>query len=123
MHMRGFDYLSDKRTQSGGMTRIATLMRDIRKASEAAGDVVIAVDNGDSLQGTPLEELALQDQGEPHIFYRALSLMKYDAAGLGNHDFNFGLDHLAAQTQDASMAVISPSKDGRFCVARCKASH
>lgn len=106
MHMRGFDYLSDKRTQSGGMTRLATLMRDLRETSEANGDVVVAVDNGDSLQGTPLEELALRERGEPHVFYRALSVMKYDAAGLGNHDFNFGLDHLAASVRAAHLPIL-----------------
>ena len=106
MQLRGFDYFTDRPTTDDGMTRIATLMRETRAASEANGDVVIALDNGDSLQGTPLEEQALHAIGGPHIFYRALDLMRYDAAGLGNHDFNFDLNHLEASLRNAPVPIL-----------------
>ncbi len=106
MQLRSFDYYNDTPTLGSGMTRIATLLRETRQQAEARGDVVLAFDNGDSLQGTPLEEGALQDLSGPHIFYRALDLMGYDAAGLGNHDFNFDLRHLVASLRDAPVPVL-----------------
>lgn len=106
MRMRDFDYFADKPTHCGGMARIATIIRDIRRNAQKHGDVVIALDNGDSLQGTPLEETALRDLDKPHVFYRALKLMGFDAAGLGNHDFNFGLDPLVASIKNAPIEIL-----------------
>ncbi|WP_172676943.1 5'-nucleotidase C-terminal domain-containing protein [Aestuariivita boseongensis] len=106
MQLRSFDYFTDKPIESAGMTRLATLMRETREKAKARGDVVITLDNGDSLQGTPLEEQALRDMAGPHIFYRALNLMQYDAAGLGNHDFNFDLDSLEASLRDAPVPIL-----------------
>ncbi len=106
MRMRDFDYFADKPTQCGGMARIATIISDIRQQAQTRGDVVVALDNGDSLQGTPLEETALRDLDKPHIFYRALKIMGYDAAGLGNHDFNFGLDPLVASITNAPLTIL-----------------
>lgn len=106
MQMRSFDYFADRKTDTAGMTRIATLIRTIRHQARARGDLVITLDNGDSLQGTPLDEQALADMTGPHIFYRALGLMGYDAAGLGNHDFNFELTRLVDSLRHAPLPVL-----------------
>ena len=106
MELRGFDYFTDQPTTQAGMTRIATLIRETRARCEARGDLVITLDNGDSLQGTPLEEQALRDTAGPHIFYRALDMMRYDAAGLGNHDFNFDLNRLEASLRNAPIPIL-----------------
>ncbi len=90
MNLRGFDHYLDAPCDGIGLTRVATLIRAAR--AEAAGAVVL-LDNGDSLQGTPLDVPALGIAGG-HPFLRCLADLGYDAVGLGNHDFNFGLDVL-----------------------------
>ncbi|MCE8006049.1 MAG: bifunctional metallophosphatase/5'-nucleotidase [Aestuariivita sp.] len=106
MQLRSFDYYTDRKTEGAGMARLATLIRRKRAKAEAQGHIVLTLDNGDSLQGTPLDEQAIAADDGPHIFYRALDLMTYDAAGLGNHDFNFDLDHLSASLEGAPLPIL-----------------
>ena len=54
----------------------------------------LLMDNGDGLQGTPLGEVAAEKQDQPHPLMQAFAHLRYDAIGLGNHDFNFGLETL-----------------------------
>lgn len=106
MNLRGFDYFTDRPSETAGLTRLATLMRSMRTEARACGDAVIALDNGDSLQGSPVDVEAMRNLEAPHIFYRVLAQMGYDAAGLGNHDFNFDLNHLEASTRNAPLPVL-----------------
>ena len=106
MHMRGFDYFSDQPTANSGMTRLAPLIDAARREIEQAGGIALTFDNGDSLQGTPLDEHAMRDVSAPHVFYRALAAMRFDAAGLGNHDFNFDLAHLSDGLRNAPLPVL-----------------
>lgn len=97
MNLNGFDYYADKPDPSIGFTRTASL---IREARQQAGDaLVLLFDNGDSLQGTPLGDWAANSDG-PHPLMQAFEALDYDAIGLGNHDFGFGLtalDHILVQ--------------------------
>ena len=74
----------------GGMARRATVITGVRRASEA----VLLVDSGDILIGTPLSSFF---RGEPDI--QAMNLMSYQAMAAGNHEFDFGLDHLRRLTE------------------------
>jgi 2',3'-cyclic-nucleotide 2'-phosphodiesterase / 3'-nucleotidase len=94
MNMTSFDYYTDQPDPTVGMTRTASLIRQARAEAQQAGITTILLDNGDTLQGTPLSEFALPDDGQPHVMVQALDLLQYDAIGLGNHDFNFGLTAL-----------------------------
>ena len=64
----------------------ATLIGKVRGETP----VVLLVDSGDILIGTALSSFF---HGEPDI--KAMNLMGYQAMTAGNHDFDFGLDHLA----------------------------
>ena len=113
MHLTGHDYFNDRPDPASGLTRIAPLIAEAR--AEAAGAAVILVDNGDVLQGTPMGDVAAiphsdldagaEDPG-PHPAMRAFAHLGYDALGLGNHDFDFGLDALARTLADAPCPVI-----------------
>ncbi|GMV77066.1 MAG: metallophosphatase [Chitinophagaceae bacterium] len=81
----------------GGVAARAALINDIRTKNEN----VLLVDAGDIFQGTPYFNLY---KGEPEI--KAMSLMKYDAATLGNHDFDAGLENLATQLQYANFPIV-----------------
>jgi 5'-nucleotidase / UDP-sugar diphosphatase len=82
---------------SGGVARRATLIRDIRKET---ADVLL-VDSGDILLGSAMSTVF---RGEADI--AAMNLMKYDALGLGNHDFDFGIDHLQRLRKAAAFPFL-----------------
>ena len=94
MNMASFDYYTDQADPTVGFTRTASLIRQARAEADHAGITTLLLDNGDTLQGTPLGEFAQPDDGQPHVMVQALDLLQYDAIGLGNHDFNFGLPAL-----------------------------
>lgn len=81
----------------GGVAARATLIEEIRK-QEAQ---VLLLDAGDIFQGTPFFNLY---KGEPEI--KAMAAMKYDAATMGNHDFDAGLENFATQLQHANFPVL-----------------
>lgn len=94
MNLTGFDYYSDTPDPSIGFTRTASLIRAARREAEQTGSLVLLFDNGDSLQGTPLGDHAAEGEALHHPLAAAFRSLGYDAAGLGNHDFGFGLKTL-----------------------------
>ncbi len=94
MHGRAWDnnVLNDTRT-TNSMLHVATAVKEIR----ASYDNVILLDNGDTYQGTPVSgyQLALQQQGLtelPNPMALCLKEIGYDAATIGNHEFNYAWD-------------------------------
>lgn len=81
----------------GGVAARAAIIKEIR----AAEDHVLLLDAGDIFQGTPYFNIY---KGEPEI--KAMSLMGYDAATMGNHDFDAGLENFATQLQHANFPII-----------------
>lgn len=106
VNLTGFDYFADRTDASVGLTRTASLIRTARAESAARGALTLLFDNGDALQGTPMGDLATRDVGTPHPVMRAFDYLGYDAIGLGNHDFNFGLDALDAVVAQAPCPVV-----------------
>lgn len=94
LHMRllDYDYLQDHPAESGSLAKLASLIEEAR----GGADVCVLLDNGDTLQGTPVADyLARKDAGQPHPMAMAFNTLQYDAVGLGNHDTDLGLDRLA----------------------------
>jgi 5'-nucleotidase len=69
----------------GGMAQKAALIKKIR----AEEDNVLLLDAGDIFQGTPYFNFY---HGELEM--QLMSAMQYDAATMGNHDFDAGIDGL-----------------------------
>ncbi len=72
---------------------------DIFKDPDASR--VLLLDAGDIFQGTPYFNLY---KGEPEI--KAMSALGYEAATMGNHDFDAGLENFATQLQHASFPIL-----------------
>ena len=92
-HLLPFDYFADRRDDGVGLATLATLIEQAR----ADCPNTLLLDNGDTLQGAPLADAALSElmpRGDPHPMIAAMNALGYDAATLGNHDFDFGLDAL-----------------------------
>ncbi|MFT4080794.1 bifunctional 2',3'-cyclic-nucleotide 2'-phosphodiesterase/3'-nucleotidase [Rhodomicrobium sp.] len=104
MFVMDWDYYHAKPDPTVGLTRAATLIRAARR--EAPNTLLF--DNGDFLQGNPLADyIAAQRPGiEPHPLVATMAALGYDAAGLGNHEFNYGLDFLEATVRNAPFAFL-----------------
>ncbi|MEO7058664.1 MAG: 5'-nucleotidase C-terminal domain-containing protein [Lapillicoccus sp.] len=79
-----------------GVAMAATLIKAVR--AERGADHCLTIDAGDTIQGTPLAYYYARV--EPiggrvkHPMATAMNTIGYDAAALGNHEFNYGLDLL-----------------------------
>ncbi|MDK3073954.1 bifunctional 2',3'-cyclic-nucleotide 2'-phosphodiesterase/3'-nucleotidase [Sedimentitalea sp. JM2-8] len=107
MNLTSYDYYADRADPTVGLTRTATLIHQARTEAERDGRLVLLFDNGDGLQGSPLAEAAAADPGKPHPLMRAFDQLHYDAIGLGNHDFNFGLKPLTQALEQAPCPVLN----------------
>ncbi|MGZ8414670.1 MAG: metallophosphoesterase, partial [Gemmatirosa sp.] len=90
--LRGWDYFAGRRDTVRSLARAATVVDSLRGAHP---DRVVLVDAGDLLQGTPLTYVAARvAPDQPHPVPAAMSAMRYDAATIGNHEFNYGVETL-----------------------------
>lgn len=106
MHLTGFDYRSDSPDPGSGLARTAVLIRQAREEAVSKGAHCLLVDNGDLLQGTPLETPDIATARRDHPAMLALAHLDYDVIGLGNHDFDFGLPVLSAVLDQAPCPVV-----------------
>jgi len=74
----------------------------IRDAMKAAGNHVVLVDNGDSIQGEPLGTMTT---GEANI--RLMNAVGYDVAIPGNHEFDYGMARFLELAELAEFPYIS----------------
>lgn len=90
-HFMNFDYYRDEVVDQFGLVALANLIEQARGEVENT----LLFDNGDLIQGCPLgdymREYALERR---HPAYILMNELGYDAATLGNHEFNFGLPFL-----------------------------
>lgn len=101
-----FDYHADAGGVPFGLARTATLIHQAR----AEVDNSLLLDNGDFLQGTPMSDLTAQPGSGwtgDHPAITAMNQLGYDAATVGNHEFNFGLDWLRNVLSEARFPITS----------------
>ncbi len=91
-----------KYANMGGFARRSAVVETLRKENEN----VLLLDAGDVFQGTPYFNLY---QGE--LEYKLMSLMKYDATTIGNHDFDLGIDNITKQMPHANFSFINCNYD------------
>lgn len=106
-YVMDYDYYRDAADNSVGLARVASLIRAARAEVRNA----MLFDTGDLIQGNPLGDvLANQQAGQPgsvHAVIRAMNLLNYDAATLGNHEFNYGLDFLRRALTGANYPIVT----------------
>lgn len=86
----------------GGLARRAALVDSIRKENKNT----LLFDAGDIFQGTPYFNFY---GGE--LEFKLMSMLKYDATTIGNHDFDNGLNGLFAQLPHAKFDLLSANYD------------
>jgi 5'-nucleotidase len=86
----------------GGVARRSARIRAIRETEPQ----VLLFDSGDMLQGTPYFNFF---QGD--VEFEAMNAMSYDAATIGNHDFDGGLGLLKRQIPSLDFPLLSANYD------------
>ncbi|GGT35729.1 multifunctional 2',3'-cyclic-nucleotide 2'-phosphodiesterase/5'-nucleotidase/3'-nucleotidase [Streptomyces kurssanovii] len=95
-----WDYFTDKEFDDKahndvGLAKISTLVNRIRE--EKGRRNTLLIDAGDTIQGTQLSyyyakvDPITAERGPVHPMAQAMNAIGYDAAALGNHEFNYGI--------------------------------
>jgi len=97
-HIDPFPLNHAKYPGMGGYARRAALVKKIRREEK----YVVLLDSGDIFQGTPYFNFY---KGELDI--KLMNQMNYDAATIGNHEFDNGVEELAIQLEKANFKVVN----------------
>lgn len=82
---------SDNSYVNCGLAALSTIITKER----AINKNTLLIDNGDMLQGTALTYFhAKINNNMPNPMIETMNIMRYDAAVIGNHEFNYGRDYL-----------------------------
>ncbi|MBP9849442.1 MAG: metallophosphatase [Flavobacterium sp.] len=101
-HIDPFPANHPKNPNLGGAARRAAIIEGIRKEEKN----VLLLDAGDIFQGTPYFNYY---GGE--LEFKLMSMMQYDLATMGNHDFDNGIDGFYAQLPHAKFDFVSANYD------------
>jgi len=101
-HIEPFSNSHSKFPNKGGVARRSTIIESIRNQNPNT----LLFDAGDIFQGTPYFNFY---GGE--VEFKLMSMLNYDAATIGNHDFDNGIDGLFAQLPNAEFSFISSNYD------------
>ena len=101
-HIDPFPADHPRNANMGGAARRAALIESIRKEEEN----VLLLDAGDIFQGTPYFNYY---GGE--LEFKLMSMMQYDLATMGNHDFDNGIDGFYSQLPHAEFEFVSANYD------------
>lgn len=111
-----YDYFKLAENKGIGFERTATLI----KAARAESKNTLLFDNGDTIQGTSLSDY--QALVNPIACDRTLAVYKvmnaagFDAGGIGNHEFNYGLPYLAQVTGSKfNVNAMPPVAEQKTC--------
>lgn len=101
-HIDPFGPNEGRNANRGGIARRAVLVNQIRNQNKNT----LLLDAGDIFQGTPYFNYY---GGE--LEFKLMSMLKYDAVTIGNHDFDNGIDGLYKQLPHAKFDFLSANYD------------
>lgn len=108
-----FDESYTRNPNQGGFARRASLIQHIRSQENN----VLLLDSGDIFQGTPYFNFF---GGE--LEFKLMSMMKYDASTMGNHDFDNGLEGFLKVLPNAQFPFICSNYDFKNTILDGKTS-
>jgi len=101
-HIDPFGPNHGRNPNQGGVARRAKLIEAVRKENPNT----LLLDAGDIFQGTPYFNYY---GGE--LEFKLMSMLKYDLATIGNHDFDNGIEGLYKQLPNAKFDFVSANYD------------
>ncbi|MEM6759409.1 MAG: 5'-nucleotidase C-terminal domain-containing protein [Pseudomonadota bacterium] len=109
MHLTGWDARTDDTDRTRGLARLANVIAEARASAPGA---CLLLDNGDALQGAPAADVAMEPElRADHPWPKLMGALGYAAVGLGNHDFDYGLEPLAEICALMPCPVLCASAD------------
>jgi 2',3'-cyclic-nucleotide 2'-phosphodiesterase (5'-nucleotidase family) len=103
--LRAWDYYANQAEAVRGLSRVATIVDSVRAANPGS---VILLDAGDLLQGNPLAYVAARiSSNRANPIIAAMNAMRYDAAAIGNHEYNYGVPYLDSAVRQATFPFLS----------------
>ncbi|WP_374517163.1 bifunctional 2',3'-cyclic-nucleotide 2'-phosphodiesterase/3'-nucleotidase [Undibacterium squillarum] len=109
-----YDYYGLKADTSLGLERTAALIASAR--AENPNNVLL--DDGDTIQGTLLGDFQAVASpvtcGNTLAIHKVMNALRYDGAGVGNHEFNYGLNFLSqiTNTDFSVTGIAAPTNCG-----------
>ncbi|HVE35850.1 MAG TPA: metallophosphoesterase, partial [Gemmatimonadaceae bacterium] len=101
---RGWDYYTNAADTTRGLARVGTIVDSLRRGAV----LPVVVDAGDIIQGNPLGYVAARvDTIMDHPVIAAMNAIQYDAAAIGNHEFNYGLPTLERAIRQAQFPLLA----------------
>lgn len=111
-----WDYFTDKEFDDSahndvGLAKVSTLVNRLRE--EKGRHNTLLIDAGDMIQGTQLSyyyarvDPITQAQGPVHPMALAMNRMGYDAAAVGNHEFNYGIPVLRKFEEQCDFPLLA----------------
>jgi 2',3'-cyclic-nucleotide 2'-phosphodiesterase (5'-nucleotidase family) len=98
------DYYTGRETENG-LARLVPLIDSVRAANPGR---TALLESGDLLQGNPLGFVHSKlGAGEVHPVAQAMNLLEYDAAAIGNHEYNYGIPHLDSVVAKSEFPWVS----------------
>ncbi|KAF0393193.1 bifunctional metallophosphatase/5'-nucleotidase [Pediococcus pentosaceus] len=97
-----------------GFLKAASLIGKI-KEQEETDEIVIYVENGDIIEGSPMDAFAYNTRESTAYSQQITALIDQlapDAGVLGNHEFNYGLDYLAQTLQNRNYPILGANISG-----------
>ena len=101
-HIEPFNANHNRYANKGGVARRATLIEQIRRENKNT----LLLDAGDIFQGTPYFNFF-----EGALEFKLMSMLKYDVATIGNHDFDNAIEGLYKQLPNAKFDFVSANYD------------
>ena len=106
-----YDYFRLAPEAGLGLERTAALIGEARKQFPNN----LLLDNGDTIQGTALADYQALVKplacNQTLAVYKAMNLLGYDGGGIGNHEFNYGLQYLSQVTGNRfDVAGVDPAR-------------
>lgn len=93
-----YDYFKLAEDKSIGFERVSTLIKAARQEFPNS----LLLDNGDTIQGTALSDYQALVKPvsctETLAMYKVMNAAGFDGGGIGNHEFNYGLQYLSQVT-------------------------
>lgn len=101
-HISVQSFKDKEKIEDFSLSRIKTYVDSVREKEEN----VIFIDNGDTIQGSPLTNFYKEKNDNKNLM-EAYNLLGIDGWVLGNHDFNYGKEYLRKAIKNIKCPVIS----------------